>query len=388
MAHARGDRVSNTGTSGPSQPGSRNLRRWSLVAAPVIALVLCEVVARVAPPVSYAPPTVRLPDGTEVSTSALVLDELRTSVGEARSGPSSRLRPNLNVRGWYDRPRWDYFDADDCVAYRTNRFGFRDDDFPLVKPPGELRILALGDSMTFAPGVRAEDSWVAVLERGLAEAHRRPVQVINAGFASGHLPGEYLAWLVSDGLAFAPDVVLIGLTLNDMGDIPMAAHVAVELELGPSHALSHVRRLWEQWRLNRIVREHHWSFSTLVDADPETWEGTQRALLTMRDELAARHVRLVVAILPMISALDDDYPYRGLHDMARAFCRAEDIEAVDLMNAVINRHAPDLWVHPTDQHPNDVGHALLADGLLRYFDEHPEGGRRSTVPSPSAPRSR
>ncbi len=343
------------------------------MAAPLLALALGELLARVAPPVSYAPPMVRLPDGTQVSTSAAMLDSLRTSPDEARTEPGSRIRPDLDVRGWYDRPRWDYFDADDCVEYRTNRYGFRDDDFPLAKPSGELRVLALGDSMTFAPGVRVEDCWVSVLERGLAAARNQPVQVINAGFSSGHAPGEYKSWLVSDGLAFEPDMVLLGLSLNDMGDIPMAAHLAVDLELGPSHLLSHARRLWKQWRLNRIARRHHWNFATLVDAHPETWAASRRALIAMRDELAAQDVRLVVAILPMISALDDEYPYRGLHDMAREFCSSEDIETVDLMDTLINRHAPDLWVHPTDQHPNDVAHALLADGLLNYLDEHPTG---------------
>ena len=44
----------------------------------------------------------------------------------------------------------------------------------------------------------------------------------------------------------------------------------------------------------------------------------------------------------------------------REFCETERIEVVDLLPAFRGRHDRDLWVHPSDRHPNPAGHAIAA----------------------------
>ena len=53
--------------------------------------------------------------------------------------------------------------------------------------------------------------------------------------------------------------------------------------------------------------------------------------------------------------------------MAREFCEAEGIEYVDLLSQFRGRNEEALWVHPTDQHPNHIGHQLMAEGIYEHF---------------------
>ena len=90
----------------------------------------------------------------------------------------------------------------------SNAFGFHDEEFVEPKPPGRLRILAVGDSFTFAP-VPYPQGVMTLTEAGLRTACRgRDLDVLNMGLMGAGAP-EYRV-LVELGIArFAPDLVLV-----------------------------------------------------------------------------------------------------------------------------------------------------------------------------------
>ena len=53
---------------------------------------------------------------------------------------------------------------DFAVGYRTNSRGLRDREYPLEKPAGKTRILALGDSFTFGHGIAYGERFTDILE--------------------------------------------------------------------------------------------------------------------------------------------------------------------------------------------------------------------------------
>lgn len=346
----------------------------ALVLGSAAALALAEGVLRWLRPGMYDRPLLVSADGTASADLSEVVGFLASAAGDGQRTSLTQLAAGFVLRGCYDRPAWDYFDADGCVEYRTNSLGFRDDEFPLARPPDEYRVLALGDSFTFGIGVGLGDSWPQILERRLAVERGTPVQVVNAGFAKGHMPPHYAPWALREGLLVQPQLVIAGLCLNDLGDIPMMAY-----NFDPPASGSALLDLWRRVRGRRAVdaalerqrtdpaAARRFDFLRTIQRDPKVWAGTGAALVALRDGLRERGIGLVVAVLPMLSQLRGENPYAPVHATVVAFCAEQGIEVVDLLPALAGRVDTDLWAHPTDQHPNDRGQALLAEGILAYL---------------------
>src|SRR5262249_32631384 len=62
----------------------------------------------------------------------------------------------------------------------TNWVGYRDIEHPLTPSPGTMRVVAVGDSITFGHGTTADESYPKALERLLnPEGEAAKVEVIN-----------------------------------------------------------------------------------------------------------------------------------------------------------------------------------------------------------------
>lgn len=104
------------------------------------------------------------------------------------------------------------------IAAAANRYGHRDDPVDLDKPPGTLRVLAVGDSFTVGASVEQEEAYPQVLEELLRESLDAPVEVVNTG-VGGWSPFQYAQYFEREGLRFGPDLVLVGLYVgNDAYD--------------------------------------------------------------------------------------------------------------------------------------------------------------------------
>ena len=101
------------------------------------------------------------------------------------------------------------------VPVRISSRGYRGREYPWEAAAG-FRILGLGDSFTFGFGVEEDDTYLARLERALADRH---VEVINAGLA-GMGPDNEARLLAVDGPGLRPDLVLVGFFVgNDLVDV-------------------------------------------------------------------------------------------------------------------------------------------------------------------------
>ena len=97
----------------------------------------------------------------------------------------------------------------------TNALGLRGGEVA-AKQAGELRILAVGDSFTYGHGVQDDEAYPAVVETML-RARGHDVQVLNAG-VPGYNTDQAYTWTLRDGLALAPDLVLVGVHCSDVSD--------------------------------------------------------------------------------------------------------------------------------------------------------------------------
>jgi lysophospholipase L1-like esterase len=159
-----------------------------------LALGLCEIGLRAVEATSRA----AAPTGIVDSPKTL---HVKTPAGR-------RITPNLDVvvRRHPTSGR--------DVRVRTNSLGVRGPEIP-PRIAGELRVLVLGDSITFGDYVDEDETYPAKLEARLrALEPGRLVRVINGGGPSLGTQDE--ATLLADlGPAIRPDLVLVGFYLND-----------------------------------------------------------------------------------------------------------------------------------------------------------------------------
>jgi len=112
-------------------------------------------------------------------------------------------------------PRYGHhlFDDEFTGGYpiQLNGDGFRGPPVPKAKEPGEYRVLALGDSVTFGVGVASDDTWPARL--GSLLARDRRASVVNIAFPGTGL--RDLAYGLEHGWAdYHPDAIVLALSNN------------------------------------------------------------------------------------------------------------------------------------------------------------------------------
>jgi hypothetical protein len=128
----------------------------------------------------------------------------------------------------------------------TNALGYRGPSPATVeKPAGTRRVLVLGDSFVFGWGVPEEDSIPGQLRARLANP-AAPVEIVNAGYHAGAGPDAYYAYLRREGMALAPDVVvLVVFTSNDIDDVGETRWLETDAIGGPTRVQS--IRLYGDW---------------------------------------------------------------------------------------------------------------------------------------------
>lgn len=97
----------------------------------------------------------------------------------------------------------------------TNSQGYRDSEIPVQKPPKTIRILVLGDSVSFGTGVDGNHVYPEYLEGALnSRSKEYHFDVINTAASGNSAFHEY--YDLKRGLKFSPDLIIQQFALNDV----------------------------------------------------------------------------------------------------------------------------------------------------------------------------
>lgn len=298
-------------------------------------------------------------------------------------GVPSRLIPGASqLRSFREDPRG-YLDPGATLTYRINALGFRGPETTWKKPAGHVRVVGLGDSFTFGLGVRVDDTFLADLEARLRSAGTpRPVEVLNLG-VPGNNTRDQAGLLRYLGLRVSPDLVVICFFLNDAGG-------------GSTSGMFNVRRMqFSRWRRSRLldhlifqieqpsrtrklISDYRRSFAS----EALGWSSAQKG---MREAVAlskSNGFDLVLMIFPVLWQLSTDYPFLGIHEIVKSTAEALGIPVLDLLPAFAGHDGPELWVDATDQHPNEIAHAIAGEALFDFLVAR--GLPRLRLPPPPA----
>jgi hypothetical protein len=292
----------------------------------------------------------------------------------------------------------------------VNGAGLRDDDELGPKPPGERRILLLGDSLVLSVQVMFPQTFGELLERQLntppSDAHYR---VINAG-VQGYGPVEEALMLRRIARVVQPDVVLAVLFVGNDAEEAVVSRAKIEGGRTPPVAAvgdsvtTRLRRLVRRsmvlqiFRL-RVVSATERFTTTLAPPEPPLQsyaarpapriaEGlgvTRRAVEDMMKTAAMVGATVGVVLMPARFQVDDGDYHRlqeavaaGGGELVRdaATTRFDDalaplpVPRFDALPALrASLPGPDLFFQET-VHLTPRGHQVVAAALDRFIDEH------------------
>lgn len=306
--------------------------------------------------------------------------------------------PSATLSFVYDGDLRGYFGPGNTVQHTTNSLGFRGEEFAEEKSPDALRIAILGDSFTFGEGVRDEDTYSEQLRRKLAEAlPGRRIETQNWG-VGGYNTEQEAALLEHWVLDFDPDVVVLGFTIND----------AEPRLFFWDRRTGSLHRRWagmemlteprdpdpSDWKRLRVLRLFAYFLHDrdrsrkavayhrrLYSDESEDWARCRTALARIAATCRERDLHCYVLAFPLLWQLSD-YPLADVHHKTIAAIAEAGLEPIDLLPALRRFESWELWVHPTDQHPNEVAHEVAAEILSKRLLRDSALGLRAPSPRP------
>ena len=277
-----------------------------------------------------------------------------------------------------------YFKPGNLVDHVTNTWGFRGGEFSTFERPGTVHLLFLGDSFTFGEGVHFEDTFAEVTARLLPQRLAREnlkVESYNLG-VGGYNTAQELFLLKSVGPQLRPDAVILCYVLNDAepallqidplrGPIRRRRDASVPEGLDepvPPKTLLYRSRIaqlvWHYVKAQERSRQTEAYHLSLYSPDSKSWMATRGALHELATFCRREKIPLVVMLFPILYKLDADYPFRAIHGMVAQEAETDGALVLDLLPSFQGKRAADLWVYPTDQHPNEKAHRIAAEALV------------------------
>ncbi len=249
------------------------------------------------------------------------------------------------------------------VPVKINSMGLRDREFTLDKPNDVVRILVLGDSLTFGWGAHQDKTYPKVLERKLNEnlpAGLKKVEVINTGVGNYNTSQE-VAYYENRGRLFHPDIVLVGISINDAEPTPRENRDWLARE---SYLYVFVTSA-----LDGIMREfgsrprYQDYYLNLYKDDQPAWIACQDAFKKLIRTCKEDHTQLVLLVLPELHKVGANYEFQSVTDKFVALGKAANVPVIDMMPSVAKEDPATLWVTVPDPHPNDKACECYANYL-------------------------
>ena len=295
------------------------------------------------------------------------------------------IRPSADTRIVYEL--WPGIDVlfDDAHSGRpvrvvTSGAGFRGRDYPITKAPPIRRIVGLGDSLMFGWGVEQGQDYLSLLEARLTGPGAGTWEAINTA-VPGYNTAMEIATLEAKGLAYRPDLVVLGFCPNDASLPNFILTRTDPVSSRGSFLLDFVRgRLRPLSSGDALVAAPRRTDDRAFEDDPARvpaayrdiagWGALERSLRRLRSLGESGGFRvLVVAFSPETT---DERKARGLR-VASAL-GLPVVDAGEAEAAYMRAHGIDqyvgsaLTVSAQDPHPSPVSHGLAAaeiEGWMR-----------------------
>jgi hypothetical protein len=254
------------------------------------------------------------------------------------------------------------------VSVYINELGMRDRNLE-KKHDGELRILLLGDSVTFGWGVPIEATFGRKLESILASKLGRPARTVNTGVGSYNTVQEY-AVLRTYADLIEPDVVVLLYLINDIetNDAPFDPWSQVSLQgKSPREAITIL--LGKSW----LYRLGHFVFRYSRTSRPASLDKNARGVRESMSALSAiatfcreRGIKFITFFYPLRRISLGGLPSAVFSEI-QTVGRNHGFYVADVEPWLADVDMRLVTNSRIDPHPNERGHEILAAGMAEFL---------------------
>jgi len=286
-----------------------------------------------------------------------------------------RLKPNLKSAVW------------DFTVLSTSSQHFRSDRVIAKKPASALRIVCLGDSVTFGYRVPVvwpdkpqeyDPEWLPfpmLLEKHLRAANPSQEIEVIAMAVPGYTSHQGLAWLRRDVDFLQPDLLVVSFGWNDVSFSDAADRDAIR---------TNWYAVGTRWLIDRSQAFAH-TTRWLRSGRQEQASPARRPVPRVSDQEFVNNIRAIVTIARARSAgvIVMAAPYRDsvtnppeaklmIHyrDLLRAAMRQDQIPFLEILELTEAAHPANEGWFGELIHPNHMGHRLIASELLKMFPQN------------------
>ncbi len=251
------------------------------------------------------------------------------------------------------------------VDVSINSMSLRDKEVSLQRPSNTVRVLMLGDSITFGWGVAARETISKKLEIELGSFFpRQKFEVVNAGVGNYNTAME-VNWFLSKGHAYNPNLVVLNYFINDAEMTPKRRGGLLREH---SAAYVYITNLLDSTFRNFSGRDWRGYYLGLYAPEAQGWSVARERIRTLANICGKRGIALAIASYPELHQLTP-YPFLTVNHSLQQLADELNLRFINLLPAVINHTPESLWVTRDDAHPNATANNKYARRLAEELKD-------------------
>ena len=263
-------------------------------------------------------------------------------------------------------------------------------------PEGKRRVLTIGDSFTFGQGVRFKDNYtnkVSSLDN----------KFIGINLANSGSDLKQIEKSLNDHIKkIKPEHVIYGYCLNDMiagkssniqfldyntktkpiKDIGLKWDFinkrTTQINLGRNSRLYDFfkwsplfKKIYQSAELKSISKQtmKHYKDLYSVEKNKNGIKETIDGIIRLKNKSLKNNAKFTIIIFPIIFWPNQNYFLEAEHSIFINLLEENHINYRDMKDEWLKFEDRDLWVHPVDQHPNNIAHGLVARKIINLLNK-------------------
>ncbi len=264
----------------------------------------------------------------------------------------------------------------------VNSFGLRDSEKNYSKNV-ELRILGLGDSVTFGSGVNNNETYLYILQKYLEE-EKLSAETINAGVSGYELSQEY-NFYKKEGYKYHADIVTLGIVLNDINE-PNISLIKMNMKVFGYHDRPQDK---VSTKIIKNICQSCVFFYSLINnynqiyfreiyskwSEKKAYNLFKSRIIELNNNLTEENKKLVLIVFPYTQQFANGYnlgkyPQEKIKDIADE----ENITLIDLLPYLDVEDYEKYYLYGDNLHLNEEGNKLVAQviskKIVTLIDNH------------------